>query len=254
MSNVITLRNLTLGYDRHPAVHHLDTELPAGSLTAIVGPNGAGKSTLLKGIMGALRPLEGTVTTGAIRREDMAYLPQQTEVDREFPVNVLDFVSMGLWRQVGLFRSIGRRVRGSVEEAIAAVGLTGLEERRIGALSGGQMQRAMFARLLLQDAQIVLLDEPFNAIDAKTVTDLMTLVAHWHGEHRTVVTVLHDIELVREHFPDTLLLARDLIAHGATAEVVTPENLTLARQRCETFDENAAVCQGPPRPAEQRAA
>ncbi len=253
-SNVVAFQNLTLGYDRHPAVHHLDAELQAGSLTAVVGPNGAGKSTLLKGIAGALRPLDGSVSTGSVKRQDIAYLPQQAEVDREFPVNVLDFVAMGLWRRVGAFGGIRRSVRDRIKEAIAAVGLSGFEGRQIGSLSGGQMQRAMFARLLLQDAQIVLLDEPFNAIDTKTVSDLLALVKHWHGERRTIVTVLHDMEHVRRHFPDTLLLARQLIAHGPTAEVLTAENLFRARQACETFDDHAAVCHLPPQRTPQRAA
>lgn len=249
MSNVIAFQNLTLGYDRHPAVHHLDTKLQSGSLTAVVGPNGAGKSTLLKGIVGAIRPLDGAVSTGSVKRQDIAYLPQQAEVDREFPINVLDFVAMGLWRRVGAFGSIRRGVRHPIEEAIAAVGLSGFEARQIGSLSGGQMQRAMFARLLLQDAQIVLLDEPFNAIDTKTVSDLLALVKHWHGERRTIVTVLHDMDHVRRHFPDTLLLARQLIAHGPTSEVLTAENLFRARQACETFDDHASVCHGPPKRA-----
>lgn len=249
MSNVIAFQNLTLGYDRHPAVHHLETELQPGSLTAVVGPNGAGKSTLLKGIVGAIRPLDGAVSTGSIKRQDIAYLPQQAEVDREFPINILDFVAMGLWRRVGAFGGIRRSVRHRIEEAIAAVGLSGFEGRQIGSLSGGQMQRAMFARLLLQDAQIVLLDEPFNAIDTKTVSDLLALVKHWHGERRTIVTVLHDMEHVRRHFPDTLLLARQLIAHGPTSEVLTAENMFRARQACETFDDHAAVCHGPPQRA-----
>lgn len=254
MSNVIALHNLTLGYDRHPAVHHLETELQPGSLTAVVGPNGAGKSTLLKGIAGALRPLEGTISTGTVRKQDIAYLPQQAEIDRGFPVNVLDFVAMGLWRQVGPFGGIGRRLRHRIEEAIAAVGMTGFESRQIGSLSGGQMQRAMFARLLLQDAPIVLLDEPFNAIDTKTVSDLMGLVQHWHGEQRTIVTVLHDLDQVRRHFPETLLLARQMIAHGPTGQVLTAENLFRARQACETFDEDAGVCHGPAQQAETGAA
>lgn len=245
MSNVISFENLTLGYDRHPAVHHLDAELQPGSLTAVVGPNGAGKSTLLKGIVGALRPLDGAVSTGTVKRQDIAYLPQQAEVDREFPINVLDFVAMGLWRRVGAFGGIRRSVQHRIEEAIAAVGLSGFESRQIGTLSGGQMQRAMFARLLLQDAQIVLLDEPFNAVDAKTVSDLLALVKHWHGERRTIVTVLHDMEHVRRHFPDTLLLARQMIAHGPTEQVLTAENLFRARQVCETFDDHAGVCHGP---------
>ena len=164
--------NLTLGYDRHPAVHHLEAHIQPGSLTAVVGPNGAGKSTLLKGITGVLSPLDGKVTFGELTRNDIAYLPQQSDIDRTFPMSVTDLVAMGLWREIGAFGSLGRRRKARVKEAIEAVGLSGLENRAIGALSGGQLQRALFARLLLQDAKLVLLDEPFSAIDGRTTADL----------------------------------------------------------------------------------
>ncbi len=235
----IVLHDLTLGYDRHPAVHHLDATFPSGSLTAIVGPNGAGKSTLLKGIVGALRPLEGHITLAKSR---VAYLPQQAEIDRSFPVSVRDLVALGLWADIGAFGRIGAGHADRIARALAAVGLTGFERRPIGALSGGQMQRVLFARLLLQEAQIILLDEPFTSIDAKTAADLMALVQRWHGEGRTVVAVLHDLDTVRARFPDTLMIAREMVAHGPTASVLTPANLLRARQMCEAFDEDAPVC------------
>jgi len=238
----LAFRNLTLGYDRHPAVHHLDAEIGAGSLTAIVGPNGAGKSTLLKAITGALKPFEGTLDRAGRSHGDIAYLPQQAEIDRGFPIGVRDLVAMGLWRETGPFRAIGRAQAARIDAAIAAVGLSGFENRQIGALSGGQMQRCLFARLLLQDAEVVLLDEPFAAIDAKTVADLIDVVRRWHGEGRTIVAVLHDLETVKAHFPRTLMLAREMVAHGPTASVVTPENLLRARRMCEAFDEAAPVC------------
>ena len=237
----IRLDDLTLGYDRHPAVHHLSGEIAQGSLTAIVGPNGAGKSTLLKGIAGALAPLDGGLTLSKGKR--LAYLPQSADLDRSFPIHVYDLVAMGLWSQAGIFGRIGLGAKSKVEAAIAAVGLTGFERRPIGALSGGQMQRALFARLLLQDADIILLDEPFTAIDARTTADLLALVQRWHGENRTVVAVLHDIETVRRAFPQTLLLARETVAWGATADVLTPENLLKARRMVEAFDSHAAPCQ-----------
>ena len=233
MNTALAFQNLTLGYDRHPAVHHLHAEIADGSLTAIVGPNGAGKSTLLKGVMGMLAPLEGTVSFGGLGRDDIAYLPQQSDIDRSFPLRVIDLVSMGLWKDVGAFGRIGRAARTRVETAISAVGLTGFENRTIGALSGGQMQRALFARLLLQDAQLVLLDEPFTAIDARTMADLIQIIQRWHGEGRTVLAVLHDHDAVKTHFPETLLLARELVAHGQTADVMTSENHFRARQMCE---------------------
>ena len=130
-----------------------------------------------------------------------------------------------------------------------------LSDRFIDRLLDRAQRRTLHPNaLLLQDAQIVLLDEPFNAIDTKTVSDLLALVKHWHGERRTIVTVLHDMEHVRRHFPDTLLLARQMIAHGPTGEVLTAENLFRARQACETFDDHAAVCHLPPQRPPQRAA
>jgi zinc/manganese transport system ATP-binding protein len=242
MTAQLRFQNLTLGYDRHPAVHHLDGTIKRGSLTAVVGPNGAGKSTLFKGVVGVIKPLAGRIERHGVLPQDIAYLPQVAEIDRTFPINVYDMVSMGLWRSTGLFGGIGRGDRGKIESSIAAVGLTGFEDRPIGTLSGGQMQRMLFARLLLQDARVIVLDEPFNAIDAKTAADLLALVQRWHTEQRTVLAALHDLDLVKAHFPEALLLAREPVAWGATAEVLTPENIIKARRMCEAFDEHAEAC------------
>lgn len=242
MSAELQFRDLTLGYDRHPAVHHLDGEVATGALIAVVGPNGAGKSTLFKGIVGALPPLAGEISRNGLDPRDIAYLPQAAEIDRSFPISVYDMVAMGMWRRAGLFGGVGRRERDKVEHALEAVGLTGFEARPIGTLSGGQMQRMLFARLLLQDARLVVLDEPFNAIDTKTCADLLQLVRHWHDENRTVLAALHDIEIVKSHFPETLLLAREKVAWGRTSEVLTAENLAKARRMCEAFDEEAHAC------------
>jgi zinc/manganese transport system ATP-binding protein len=242
MSTALRFSNLTLGYERHPAVHHLDGDVEKGSLLAVVGPNGAGKSTLFKGIVGTLRPLAGGIERGGLTVRDIAYLPQIADIDRTFPINVYDMVSMGLWRRSGLFGGIGRKQRAEIETAIAAVGLTGFEDRVIATLSGGQMQRTLFARLLLQDADLIVLDEPFNAIDTKTCADLLDLVRRWHRERRTVLAALHDMEVVKAAFPQSLLLARAPVAWGPTREVLTPENLLKARRMCEAFDEHAHEC------------
>ena len=236
---VIDFQNLTLGYELYPAVSRLETEILKGSLTAIVGPNGAGKTTLLRGVIGALRPMEGCVSTGLLSRESIAYLPQLSEIDRSFPISVFDIVAMGLWKKIGAFGRLNKTNREKVNAAISTVGLTGFEKRVIGSLSGGQMQRTLFARLLLQDAPLVLLDEPFASVDARTMSDLIQLIQGWHHEGRTIVAVLHDHEIVREYFPDTLMLARELVAHGQTSKVLTAENQFRARQMCE-------ACSGPP--------
>jgi zinc/manganese transport system ATP-binding protein len=242
MSAALGFRDLTLGYDRHPAVHHLDGAVADGALIALFGPNGAGKSTLFKGIMGLIHPLAGRIDRNGHDIHTIAYLPQIAEIDRTFPINVYDMVAMGLWRRAGLLGGIGRADRTRIRDAIAAVGLQGFEERPIASLSGGQMQRALFARLLLQDARVILLDEPFTAIDAKTIADLLDVVRRWHGEKRTVIAALHDLDLVKANFPEALLLAREPVAWGATPEVLTPENLLKARRMCEAFDEGADAC------------
>ena len=238
----LEFRDLTLGYDRHPAVHHLCGAVEAGALVAVVGPNGAGKSTLFKSIAGLLKPLAGTIERHGLAARDIAYLPQVAEIDRSFPINVYDLVAMGLWRRTGAFGAIGAPARDKVHAAIAALGLTGFERRPLATLSGGQMQRTLFAPLVLQDSRLILLDEPFNAIDERTVTDLVDLVHRWHDEGRTVLAALHDTELVRRRFPQTLLLAREPVAWGSTAEVLTAENLLKARRMCEAFDEDSAAC------------
>jgi zinc/manganese transport system ATP-binding protein len=242
MAAQIKFRDVTLGYDRHPAVHHLNGEVAAGALLAVIGPNGAGKSTLFRGLAGILKPLSGSIDLGGLDIRDIAYLPQSVDIDRTFPISVFDFVGTGLWRSIGFFGGMGRAAQDRITQALAAVGLNGFENRSIGTLSGGQMQRMLFARVLLQDARLIVLDEPFNAIDTKTSADLLALVKRWHGEGRTVLAALHDMALVRDHFPETLLLARGPVAWGPTAEVLTAENLMVALRMCEAFDDSAAAC------------
>jgi zinc/manganese transport system ATP-binding protein len=243
----IRLVGLTLGYDRHPAVHHLDGTVRAGDLLALVGPNGAGKSTLLKGMAGEIRCLDGRIE----RAGSIAYMPQADEIDRSFPVSVMDLAGMGLWRRAGAWRSLNRQ-RERIEAALSAVGLEGFEARPIGTLSGGQFRRALFARLILQDCPVVLLDEPFTGIDARTVDDLLALIRLWHEEGRTVVAALHDLAQVRAHFPTTLLLAREPVAWGPTARVLTADNLARARNLSEAWDEGAPICAGPRARGEHR--
>jgi zinc/manganese transport system ATP-binding protein len=239
----IGFHNLTLGYDRHPAVHHITGEVARGELLAVVGPNGAGKSTLLKGIVGELKPLSGSLTLDGLTRRDIAYLPQIIDIDRSFPISVFDCVAMGLWRTIGAWGGLDARGREDVIGALATVGLVALADRPVGSLSGGQFQRVLFARLLLQDAAVILLDEPFRAVDTKTVADLIHLIERWHREGRTVLAALHDIEQVRAHFPRTLLLAREVVAWGETPNVLTQANLARSRQIIEAFDEHAQVCE-----------
>jgi zinc/manganese transport system ATP-binding protein len=236
----LTFDDLTLGYHSHPAVHHLSGAVRRGSLTAVVGANGSGKSTLLKGIVGILKPMSGTIRRGDATR--LAYLPQQSELDRTFPARVVDLASMGLWPRRGLLGRHTAEDRRAVSTALVAVGLGGFETRPLDTLSGGQLQRALFARVLVQDADLILLDEPFNAIDQRTVGDLVALIGRWHGEGRTVLVVVHDLELVRENFPEALLLARRPVAWGDARATLSAENLLRARQFHEAWDDDAPWC------------
>lgn len=241
----IQFDNVTLTYDRHPAVHHLSGAFEPGSLTAITGPNGAGKSTLLKALMGELTPVEGQISRSGLSVRELGYLPQAAEIDRQFPITVADAVILGAWRQIGPFGGVKRDIAKRAQQALAAVGLEGFERRAVGALSAGQFQRVLFARLLLQDARVIVLDEPFTAIDARTTRDLLEIVVRWHDEGRTVIAVLHDFDQVRAYFPNTLLLARELIGWGPTAHTLTETNLVRARAMAESWDESAHICTRP---------
>jgi len=247
----VQLNNLTVSYRQHPALHHISGRFTQGSLTAVIGPNGAGKSTLLKGIAGLL-PVQGGskgpdgLPAAALQidalHQPMAYLPQHSELDHSFPITVHDCVMLGLWGLSGAFGRATPAMRTKVDAALQTVGLQGFERRPVGTLSSGQLQRTLFARLLVQDARLILLDEPFNAVDSKTTAALLALVLQWHREGRTVVAVLHDDAQVRSFFPQTLLLARECIAWGPTAAVLTEANLQRARAMAEAWDETAAVC------------
>jgi zinc/manganese transport system ATP-binding protein len=240
----IAVTDLTAGYNRHPAVHHVSGRFEPGSLTAVVGPNGSGKSTLLKTLVGLIKPMGGSVDLGGLAPRDLGYLPQLAEIDRTFPVTVLDMVALGHWKILGAFGRMTPAHWAEARRALAAVGLVGFEKRAIGTLSAGQFQRVLFARLLLGDAPAILLDEPFTAVDARTTADLLHLIVGLGAAGRTVAAVIHDLDQARAHFPYTLLLAREAIAWGPTAEVLTPENLDAAKCMAEAWDENAPPCPG----------
>ncbi|HEX3521363.1 MAG TPA: ATP-binding cassette domain-containing protein [Stellaceae bacterium] len=190
-------------------------EFASGSLTAVVGANGAGKSTLLAAIAGVKRLAGGAVDRPA--RQRLAYLPQLAAIDREYPLTVSELITLGAWREFGAFRSPGTVLWTRAAAVAETVGLAGRVRRLIGEISVGELQRALFARLILQDAAVILLDEPFASVDAQTLSVLLDQVVRWHQEGRTVIAVLHDLDLVQAHFPSTLVLARRCVAWGATA-------------------------------------
>ena len=241
-AEVLRLEDVTIAYDRHPVVHHISGAFQARSLTALVGPNGAGKSTLLKAIAGLLPVTAGEIRFGIDRRA-VGYLPQVVDVDRSFPLRVVDVVDFGHWRKIGALHRLAREDRAASVAAVAAVGLAGLEHQPIGQLSVGQFQRVLFARLMVQEAALILLDEPFNAIDQKTTADLMDVVRGWQAEGRTVIAALHDLEQVKRDFPDALLMARELVAWGPARQTLSDENLARARALAGGWsDPAAAIC------------
>lgn len=250
---MVTVENLTVSYRQHPALHHISGCFAPGSLTAVIGPNGSGKSTLLKSIMGLLRPAGGRVRLSTPRAR-IAYMPQLTDIDRTFPMSVLDCVQLGCWSATGAWGRVTPALCQRVVNAITEVGLAGFEQRSVGSLSSGQLQRVLFARLMVQEADLILLDEPFNAMDSRTTEALLTLVHRWHAEGRTVIAVLHDDEQVRVHFDQTVLLARELVAWGDTASVLTTPNLQRARALAEAWDDHADICHTDERPTLNREA
>jgi len=235
----VQLDGVGVAYRGRTVLRDVTGGFAAGSLTAVVGPNGAGKSTLLKAIAD-LVPLAAGRVTRALPRHAMAYLAQQSSIERGFPLSVLDCVCLGFWPAARIWHRVSRAQREAACDALAAVGLGDVLDRPVGTLSAGQFQRMLFVRVQLQDARFILLDEPFNAVDAATTEALLRTVADWHAEGRTVVAVLHDHAQVRQWFPQTLLLAHAPVAWGPTAEVLCDENLRHVGQLADAWHDRAA--------------
>ncbi len=222
----VTVEDVSVLYGRTTAIERVHAVFEQGSLTAVAGPNGSGKSTLLKSIAGILKPSSGRIKVNTGLR--MAYLPQSSEVAKDFPITVLQAVCAGFWRVTGEGGAITRDMRHRARAALAEVGLAGLEKRQIGTLSGGQFQRMLFARTVIEDAQIILLDEPFAAVDGETTARLIRIIMDWHAQGRTVICVLHDLMLIHKYFPESVVLAGQCIGRGHTHDMF--------RQKLLSFD------------------
>ncbi|MDD3182434.1 MAG: ABC transporter ATP-binding protein [Alphaproteobacteria bacterium] len=234
---LITLDSVAYQYGHYIALHDVSGQFAAGSLTAMAGPNGAGKSTLLKVIAGIMRPQKGFVRIHPDFLDKIGYLPQTSTIERDYPITVLQAVSTGLWPQVGSIKAITSELKVQITAALGEVGLNGFEQRQVGELSGGQFQRMLFARLILQNPQIILLDEPFAAIDAETTSKLMHILLKWHEQGRTIVCVLHDLMLIRKYFPESFVLAGKCLGRGHTH--------TLFEQKLLSFDLDMAELVSP---------
>ena len=228
----IRVEDLTVAYGEKPVLWDVDLEVPPGVLMAVVGPNGAGKTTLIKAIMGLIEPVAGSVSVfGKPYREQrrlVGYVPQRNSVDWDFPTTVLDVVQMGRYGALGWLRRPGRAERELAREALSKVGLTELAGRQISQLSGGQQQRVFLARAIVQDAQIYLMDEPFQGVDATTERAIVSLLKRMRSEGKTVVAVHHDLQTVPEYFDWVTLLNVRRVASGPVEEVFTDRNLRLA--------------------------
>lgn len=231
MSDLVA-RDLTVTYRRSPVLRGVDLDAPSGSITGIVGPNGAGKSTLLKGVLGLVRPDAGHVTVDGepldLARRRIAYLPQRSAIDWDYPAQVREVVAMGRYPHLGQLRRMRARDRDLVAGALERVGLTDYRTRQIGELSGGQQQRVFLARALAQEASLLLLDEPFAGVDAPTVTLLVGLLHELAADGAGVVVVNHDLSTLDELTDRLVLLNRSVVAAGPTVEVLTAEALAAA--------------------------
>lgn len=229
-SKNIVVKGLTVRYGDTLALNNIQGEIEPGSLTAVVGPNGGGKSTFIKTLAGILKPSTGEIIHQCQDTCNGAYLPQYTAVDHDFPVTVQEVISMGLWWKIGPFKKLCDDDKALIAQAIKQVGLEGMENRLIRTLSGGQFQRMLFARIILEDSSLIILDEPFTAIDVHTSEALIGLIREWHNQGKTILLVLHDLLMAKKYFENTIILARECVAWGKTDTVLTEDNVSQSYQ------------------------
>lgn len=228
----IEAEDITIAYNDKPVVWDVDFHVPKGIMMAIVGPNGAGKSTLLKGLLGLIPLTAGQVSvfgeSYSKQRKKVGYVPQRTAVDWDFPTTVQDVVLMGTYGRLGWIKKPGKEEHFLVTEALEKVGMRDFAERQISQLSGGQQQRVFLARALTQKAEIYLMDEPFQGVDAATERAIIDLLKDLKNSGKTVVAVHHDLQTVPEYFDWVTLLNVRRIAGGPVSEAFTKDNLRKA--------------------------
>ena len=222
---LLSADGLTLGYRDVAVVEDVTFKVAHGDVLAVVGHNGSGKSTLIRALLGRLPPLAGVLNWPLGRPQTLAYLGQQTEFDNRFPIRVRDLAAMGAWPGLGFLQKIDGECRARIEEALERTGTAEIADMPLHKLSAGQLQRALFARTMVQNAPLILLDEPFTAIDQTTEAILLTLVDDWAAEGRTLVMVLHDLSAVLQHCNSVLLLGEGRALFGDPQQTITPHNL-----------------------------
>ena len=227
---VIEIKKLVVAYDEDkPVLDDFNLGIEKGRMTAFVGPNGAGKSTLIKAILEFVKPITGSITINgkkyAQEKKKIEYVPQRGSVDWDFPTTLYDVVEMGSYGRVGFLKRVPKSEKNRVMEAIEKVDMLEYVDRQISQLSGGQQQRVFIARALVQDAEIYLLDEPFQGIDKKTEGSIVKILKGLKEEGKTVIVVHHDLQTVPEYFDEVVLINRKVIASGKVNEVFTKENI-----------------------------
>ena len=220
--NAIEIKNLTVAYGENIALENFNLDVEVGSLVALVGPNGAGKSTLIKTILKFLKQITGKIK---INGKNLAYVPQRNSVDWDFPTTLFDVVEMGCYGRVGLFKRVNKKEKQKVFKAIEQVGMLDFKDRQISELSGGQQQRAFIARALVQEADIYLMDEPFQGVDSTTEKSIVDILKKLKSEGKTLLVVHHDLQTVPTYFESVTLINKTVIASGKVKEVFTQENI-----------------------------
>ena len=226
--NAIEIRNLTVAYGENIALENLNLDVEAGSLMALVGPNGAGKSTLIKTILKFLKQITGEIK---INGKTLAYVPQRNSVDWDFPTTLFDVVEMGCYGRVGLFKRVSKEEKQKVLKAIEQVGMLDFKDRQISELSGGQQQRTFIARALVQEADIYLMDEPFQGVDSTTEKSIVDILKKLKSEGKTLIVVHHDLQTVPTYFETVTFINKNVIASGKIKEVFTQENIDMAYKK-----------------------
>lgn len=235
--NVIEIKNLTVAYGEGTVLENINLEIEEGDFIALVGPNGAGKSTLIKTILNFLKPITGTIKINGKsykeERKKVAYVPQRGSVDWDFPTTLFDVVEMGAYGRVGFFKRVSKEEKEKVKKAIAQVDMLEFKDRQISQLSGGQQQRTFLARALVQDADIYLMDEPFQGVDAKTEKAIVAILKKLKTENKTVLVVHHDLQTVTSYFDKVILLNKTIIEKGRVEDVFTEENIERTYKKSE---------------------
>lgn len=226
--NVIEIKNLTVAYGENIALEDFNLDIEVGSLMALVGPNGAGKSTLIKTILKFLKQITGTIKINA---KTLAYVPQRNSVDWDFPTTLFDVVEMGCYGRVGFFKRVNKEEKQKILKAIEQVGMSDFKDRQISELSGGQQQRTFIARALVQEADIYLMDEPFQGVDSTTEKSIVEILKKLKSEGKTIIIVHHDLQTVPTYFESVTLINKTVIASGKVSEVFTQDNINIAYRK-----------------------